>query len=300
MRYWLIIIMAVIPALTAGQFDPPRLSQYLNSGLSYNPAYAGSREALSAASVYRSEYMGFEGNPRNMFLAIHTPVGAGKVALGGSIEGKMLPGYSNYGIYGHYAYRMWLGSMRLALGLKAGVYNYNLNYSELDLQHPTDPEFINDKGFAPNFGTGLYLYNNKFFAGFSVPYLLNIPDSGRSVNFDPASYHYYFTAGYLWSLSDNFRIKASTLADYTTGVIDIQGGLNFIMFNDKLWLGSLYRSSSRTLTGLLEVQLSPPLRLGLAYDYSFTNLSRVSNGSMEILIRYEFTFEADVERSFYF
>jgi type IX secretion system PorP/SprF family membrane protein len=296
----IIFIFVCLPFVLKAQFDPPRLSQYLNNGLSYNPAYAGSREALSATSVYRSVYMGFEGHPKGMFFGIHSPVGKGKVALGGAVEGNSFPGYSNYGIYGNYSYRMWLGSMRLALGLKAGVYNYSMNYSQLDLLNPTDPQFTDDKGFAPNFGAGLYLYNNNFFFGLSVPYFLNTPDSASSFNIDPGAYHYYLTAGYLWDISENFKIKASTLTDYSIGVLDIQGGLNFIMFDDKVWLGGLYRSSSRTITGLLELQLSPPLRLGIAYDYSFTNLSRVSYGSMELLLRYEFKFKADVDSPIYF
>ena len=42
------IILFVAMALNAGaQFDIPRLSQYLINGMVINPAYAGSREALS-------------------------------------------------------------------------------------------------------------------------------------------------------------------------------------------------------------------------------------------------------------
>lgn len=294
------ILLFFIPILTSAQFEVPRLSQYLNNGLSNNPAYAGSRDALSFSGVHRSLYTGFEGNPTGFMAALHTPLKKGNVALGLTVENKSYPGYANTGVYGHYAFRTWLGGVRLSMGLRAGVYNYKLNYSDLLLKDGTDAAFNADHGFAPNFGAGVYLYNNKFFAGLSVPYFLNLPDSSGSIGFDTGSYRYLMTGGYLFDISDNFKLKASSMIEYSISRIDVQGGLNFILFGDKLWLGELYRYTSRTLTSMIEFQVSRPLRIGLAYDYSFTNLSRVSNGSFEVMFRYEFNFKADVASPFYF
>jgi type IX secretion system PorP/SprF family membrane protein len=296
----LFILAALVPMTLAAQFEVPRLSQYLNNGLSNNPAYAGSRDALSITGVRRSLYTGFEGNPTGYMAALHTPLKKGNVALGLTVENKSYPGYSNTGVYSHYAYRIWLGGVRLSMGLRAGLYNYQLNYSELMLKDGTDPAFNAENGFKPNFGAGVYLYNNRFFAGLSVPYFLNLPDSTGSLEFDYRSYRYLLTGGYLFDFTDNFKLKASTMVEYSISRIDVQGGVNFILFGDMLWLGGLYRYTSSTLTSMVEFQISRPLRLGIAYDYSFTNLSRVSNGSFEVMFRYEFNFKADVESPFYF
>lgn len=301
MRKRLIILsLLVLPVLVEAQFEIPRLSQYLNNGLSINPAYAGSREAMSFTGVYRSIYQGFEGNPKGAMAGFHTPMKNGNVALGFTFENKSYPGYNNNGFYTHYAYRMWLGKFRLSLGLRAGMYNYALDYSELDLLNQTDPSFSNENGWAPNFGTGFYLYNNTFFLGFSVPYLLNLPDGTNTIKFDPASYHYILTSGYLASITDGFKLKTTAMVDYQITGLDIQGGFNYIFMNDKLWLGTLYRTSSKTLTSIFEIQLSKPTRIGIAYDYSFTNLSRVSNGSFEFMFRYELNYESNVDSPVYF
>ncbi len=250
--------------------------------------------------VNRQIYQGFEGNPRGNMFGIHTPTKNGKVALGASFENKSYPGYSNTGFYTHYAYRMWLGGVRLSLGLRAGLYNYSLDYSLLDLQDPTDPTFVSDKGWAPNFGTGAYLYSDNFFLGISVPYLLNLPDGTETIKFDPAAYRYLLTAGYLFDISSGFKLKATTMAELSRNGVDIQGGLNYILMNDKLWLGTLYRTTSKTLTSILEIQITSPVRIGIAYDYSFTNLSKVSNGSFEFLLRYELNFESNVTSPVFF
>jgi len=282
------------------QFEVPRLSQYLNNGLVNNPAYAGSREALSFTGVGRSDYAGFEGSPTGFLAAIHSPIKKGNVALGLSVENKSYPGYSNTGIYTHYAFRTWLGGMRLSLGLRAGLYNYSLDYSGLDLKDPMDGAFNAESGFAPNFGTGVYLYNSKFFWGLSVPYLLNLPDSTGASGFSPKSYRYLMTTGYLFDISQDFKLKTTAMVEYTLAGIDVQGGMNFILFNDKIWLGALYRTTSKTLTSIFEVQVSEPMRLGIAYDYSFLNISKVSNGSFELMFRYEFNFVSDIDSPFYF
>lgn len=296
-----ILLFVLLPIMGYGQFNVPRLSQYLNNGLSVNPAYAGSREAFSFTGVSRSVYSGFEGNPRGLLAGMHSPVKKGNVALGLTIENSRDPGVSNTGVYTHYAFRVWLGKMRLSMGLRAGLYHYNLNPSEIDLKDPGDMAFNSRSGIAPNFGAGVYLYNNRFFAGLSVPYFLNLPDStGFSGKFESRSYRYILTTGYLWDVSENLKLKPTAMIEYSIATLDIQGGLNFIMFDDKFWLGALYRTTSKTLTSILEVQVSSPLRLGLAYDYSFTNISRVTSGSFEIMFRYELNYKTNVNNPVYF
>lgn len=295
-----ILFFLVFSLNLKAQFEVPRLSQYLNNGLANNPAYAGSREVLSLTSVGRTLYQGFEGSPKGFMVGVHSPMKEGKVALGGTIESKSYPGYKNTGIYGHYAYRIWFRGIRVSFGLRAGLYNYALDYSELDLLNPTDPSFTSEKGFAPNFGTGIYAYTNTYFVGFSVPYLLNLPDGSKTIRFDPKSYKYLLTGGYLHTFSESFKLKTTAMFEMSKNGLDIQGGFNYIFLDDKLWLGTLYRTTSRTLTSLFEFQVTRPMRLGIAYDYSFTNISRVSNGSFEIMFRYEFNFEANVNNPFYF
>ncbi len=299
----IVIVIVLAAADLQAQFDIPRLSQYLINGMVINPAYAGSREALSMTMVDKEYLTGFDGHPRTMKFAAHTPLKNERIALGLSIENNYNPLVRNTGIYGDYAYRIWLGGVRLSMGLKAGIYHFNEDYSgdfQLYDQTEVDPSFISNSGFAPNFGAGVYLYNNKFFTGLSVPYFLDFPEKGNKMNFNTGSYHYIMTAGYLFDFSENFRLKPSTLIDYSAARLDLQAGLNFILLQDKFWAGAMYRTSARAFTGILEFQLFSSLRLGYAYDYYFTHLSKISNGTHEIMLRYELKFKSNVDSPFYF
>jgi type IX secretion system PorP/SprF family membrane protein len=185
--------------------------------------------------------------------------------------------------------------------LKGGGYVYKETLQELNLKDPVgmDPSFVPRSGFAPNFGAGAYLYNNKYFLGLAVPFFMSQSDTSR-FNFDPGNYHYVLTAGYLFDISTNFKIKPVTLIDFNEYFISYQFACHFILFRDALWLGTAYKSNS-DLTVMLEVQINTALKIGYAYDHSFSDISKFSSGSHELMIRYELKYKANVDDSpFYF
>jgi type IX secretion system PorP/SprF family membrane protein len=276
------------------------VDQYLNNGLIINPAYAGSREAMSATLMHRSQWLGFDGAPISQILAAHTPLKNEKIGLGLMVDNFSIPTVQYNSLYFNYAYRIWLGSSRLSLGIKAGGYAYKETLDALNLKDPVgnDHAFIPRSGFAPNFGAGAYLYSNKYFVGLAVPFFMSLSDTSK-INFDMNTYHYVLTAGYLFDISPNFKIKPVTLIDYNKYFISWQFATHLILFNDALWLGTAYKSN-KDLTFMLEVQINPALKIGYAYDHSFSEIAKFSNGSHEIMIRYELKYKANVDSPFYF
>ena len=290
-----------IPDILTGQDVPylPRLSQYMFNGLVLNPAYAGSRDALSISVLHKDYLSGFTGGPVAQKASVHTPMKSDKVALG-----LMADNYSNAvtqfnSFMFNYAYRIWLKGSRLSMGLRGGAYYYSNNFDKLDLKDKTDQVFVNENGITPNFGAGLYLFNQKYYVGLSVPFFLSKPDSLGHIVHDINNYDFIFMAGYLFDIHQNFRIKPAFMIDYNLRDIDYQAGLHFILFNDVLWLGGAYKKG-KELTAMIELQLNRQLKIGYAYDHSFTELSSVSNGTHEIMLRYELKFRANVENPFYF
>jgi hypothetical protein len=59
-------------------------------------------------------------------------------------------------------------------------------------------------------------------------------------------------------------------------------------FQNNLGFGVSYRPGD-ALVGMFEIQLSPKLRLGYAYDYTISGLKTYNvGGSHELMLRYEF------------
>jgi type IX secretion system PorP/SprF family membrane protein len=277
------------------------VDQYLNNGLIINPAYAGSRGAMSSTLMHRSQWLGFQGAPISQILAMHTPLKNDNIGLGVMFDNFSIPSVQYNSLYFNYAYRMWLGSSRLSLGIKGGGYVYKETLQDLNLKDPigTDPAFVARSGFAPNFGAGAYLYNNKYFVGLAVPFLMSLSDTAK-ISVDLNNYHYVLTAGYLFDISTNFKFKPVTLIDYNKFAISYQFAGHFILLDDALWLGTAYKSN-KDLTFMLEVQINPALKIGYAYDHSFSEISKFSSGSHELMIRWERKYKANVDDSpFYF
>jgi type IX secretion system PorP/SprF family membrane protein len=315
----LIFLLLLLSAFTTvpGQAAPdstsislgyPVYSQYLQNGLIINPAYAGSRGALSAFLSYRMQWMGTEGAPVIQSLSLHTPMKNDKVALGIMAQFMKYGFTKSTSIYADYAYRIKVRTGILSFGLKGGVDMSNTDYTGIFLNNPGDPVFTsNQKPYIlPNVGAGIYYYNDRLFAGVSVPTFLNYRKTGTGTvqayhSFN--EYDFIFTAGGLIAFSQFFKFKPSILINYSLEEtkkltqLDING--NFIL-GDLIWVGGSWRTSEEVVVGILQVQLTPQLMFGFSYDYPVGRMNLYSKGSSEFILRYEFGYKVSAANPRYF
>ena len=66
------LLYFLIPTSLMGQLTPVT-NQYILNPLTINPAYAGNRGALNIATFYRRQWIGIQGSPQTMTLAIDAP-----------------------------------------------------------------------------------------------------------------------------------------------------------------------------------------------------------------------------------
>jgi type IX secretion system PorP/SprF family membrane protein len=284
----------------------PVHSQYLQNGLIINPAYAGSRDVLSCFLSGRKQWMGIEGAPVYETISLHSLLKNDKVGLG--LSGQFLQyGYTRgTSIYTDYAYHIRLANGKLSMGLRAGVDISNTDYTGITTIDPGDEAFQNtDKPYVlPNVGTGVYYYAKKFFVGAAVPSFLSyVKNSAGDISFNTfKEFDVVATAGALISFSDAFRFKPSVLVDYSFDKtkktrVDING--NFIIY-DLVWIGGSWRTTEEVIVGILQVQVTPQLMFGYSYDYPVGSMNNYSNGSHEVVLRYEFGYKVSAANPRYF
>jgi type IX secretion system PorP/SprF family membrane protein len=286
----------------------PVYSQYLQNGLVINPAYAGSRGALSSFLWYRMQWMGITGAPSMQSLSLHTPLKNDKVALGLTAQFMQYGFNKSSSVYANYAYniRIWKG--RLSFGLKGGADFMKTVYpDDKFLTNPGDPVFDGDESYAmPNIGAGVYYFNEKLFAGFSVPSFLSYRRTGTGKVESFHSFSYYdlvFTGGALFDISGQLKFKPSFLLDCSfensqkVSRLDLSG--NFIL-SDLFWFGASWRTTEKVIVGILQVQVNQQLMLGLSYDYPLGNMNSYSKGSSEFILRYEFGSKVSAANPRYF
>jgi type IX secretion system PorP/SprF family membrane protein len=298
-----------VPDSTAISLGYPVYSQYLQNGLMINPAYSGSRGALSGFLSYRMQWMGLPGSPVIQSVSLHTPMKNDRVALGLIAQFMQYGATKSTSIYGSYAYHVRVGKGKLSLGLKAGADMSNTGYDSDFLTTLTDQNdavfTTNDKYVLANVGAGVYYFSNRFFAGVSVPKFLSYRKSGGSVQpyHSFSKYDFLVSAGGLVTFSPNFKFKPSVLIDFAPdnakkiNQLDING--NFIL-KDLIWIGGSYRTTEEVAVGILQIQVNPQFMFGFSYDYPVGRMNSYSKGSSEFVIRYEFGSKVSAANPRYF
>ncbi|MBC3759516.1 type IX secretion system membrane protein PorP/SprF [Hyunsoonleella sp. SJ7] len=273
----------------------PQFTQYMYNTISINPAYAGSREALSIIALHRSQWVGFDGGPITQTLSIHTPLRNDRIGLGLTfIEDDL--GYENFTyLYGDFSYTIPTGAKgNLAFGLKGGFTQYSL-----DAEFLNDPTIVADDFFrgyqrvwTPNIGLGVYWSTDRVYVGVSAPRVLNT-DRNKNEGFEALErISYYATAGVVIDLSEKFKLKPSTLLKATNGAPLSLDLTTSFLYDEKFWLGGSYRINQDTAAlGLfLDFQISPQLRIGYSYEHPFSEIRSYTSGTHEALLIYEFKF----------
>jgi type IX secretion system PorP/SprF family membrane protein len=297
-----------VPDSTGISLGYPVYSQYLQNGLMINPAYTGSRGALSTFLSYRMQWMGTKGSPVIQSVSLHSPMKNDKVALGIMAQFMQFGFTKSQSVYASYAYHIKLKNGKLSLGMKGGFDRSNTDYSRILLTNSGDPVFsTNDKPyFLPNVGAGAYYFGDRLFAGVSIPSFLSYRKTGTgSVQafHSFGNYEFIFSAGGLITISQFLKFKPSILLDYSLQStkkltqFDING--NFIL-GDLIWLGGSWRTSEEVAVGIVQVQMNPQFMFGFSYDYPVGRMNSYSKGSSEFIIRYEFGYKVSAANPRYF
>ena len=150
-----IIAIALLSCTVGIAQQLPQFTQYMYNTISINPAYAGSREALSIVGLHRSQWVGFQGGPITQTLSIHTPLRNDRIGLGLSfIEDDLGPENFTY-LYADFSYAIPTGvDGKLAFGLKGGFTQYSLD-ADFRQAESFDPSILGiEDRWTPNIGAG--------------------------------------------------------------------------------------------------------------------------------------------------
>ncbi len=280
------LIVAMSSVLVAQQ--RPVQSLYMFDPLLVNPAYAGTQVQLSATSIYRNQWVNLDGAPKTFTTTIHSGFLKSKVGLGLILGSDQIGVHSDNSVYGVYSYKIKLSqNMSLSMGIQGG-FNYLVsNYNKLNLKNAGDPNLSGAASkFNPNVGAGVFLRTPKYYIGISVPYLINNKVVDINVNTEAIQHRYYYLqAGTSRKLSENVTFMPSVLLRIQESAptsFDLNGTF---VFYKAVGLGVSYRLNEG-IVGLFELQINDKFHVGYAYDFTTSDLNKVSIGSHELMVNY--------------
>jgi type IX secretion system PorP/SprF family membrane protein len=282
-RFKYIVMSCLVTFSIARAQNNTQYAQYMFNGLLFNPAYAGSHDALNVTALYRDQWSGVDGAPRGVSVTGHTPLKSKKLNLGFTLEKEQI------GLYDHtratlaYAYRLPLGKGKLSFGINAGIDSRSLNRNLLKVTDSDDPTLYYGSGRSSGFvsGAGAYYHSPSFYIGVAAPSLAgSLQGPGSLVQLH---------SGALFRLTEQVRLKPSVLLRKQEGSPLYANVSAMFYFREILGVAAGYSYKDTWLT-LLDLRINEQLNFGYAYERNTGRLSTFKAGSHEIMLRYIFRY----------
>ena len=289
----IVLLVAFVATFNSKAQQLPQFSQYMYNTLAINPAYAGSNHVLNLTGLYRNQWVGINGAPVSQTFMIHSPIKNENMGLGLSMINDKI-GPSNYtSINTDFSYSIKINEKsKLAFGLKGGINMFQadlLTETAIDQNDIAISENIHN-AISPNIGFGMYYHSESFYTGISVPQLLNSTFQTSSSKIYKAEKHAYFIGGLMLPLSNNVKLKPSTMIQLVNGSRPTLNLTTELLIKNTFWAGLGYRNRD-AVNFLLGYQITPQIRIGYSYDYTVSKLTTYSKGSHELMLSYDFRFK---------
>jgi type IX secretion system PorP/SprF family membrane protein len=292
-------ILLAAAALGLGQ-QQHHYTQFMYNKLPFNPGYAGARKVPSVTAVYRNQWMGFEGAPQSALASFNTPFLTPRVGMGIVLSHVSLG--LNRDFIGSLAYSYDLFNdkkMSLRAGLMGTFRSLSIDFTKARPDEPLSvDQSLNterESNFLLNVGAGFYFsYDNRFYAGFSVPRIYantlgrneNLPQGFQTAR---EFQHFYGMAGAVLPIGEGLNLMPALFAKYVTNApFDLDVNLN-LEINEKITAGLSYRiggdGPGESIDLILYWQAHRQFGMGVAYDFSLSNIRDYTAGSIELLLQ---------------
>jgi type IX secretion system PorP/SprF family membrane protein len=291
MRTKFLFFALMLTGFAAFAQQDSQYTQYMYNTININPAYAGSRGAMSIFGLHRTQWVGLDGAPVTNTASINTPINNSNLGVGLSFVNDRIGPTNENTISADLSYTINTSeTYKLSFGIKGTANLFNLDINKLTLApgQSADPSLNNlDNQFTPNIGAGVYFHSDQTYVGLSVPnFFETIRYDDNSIAVNQERMNFYLIAGHVFDLSYNLKFKPAMLAKVTEGApMQLDVSANFLLM-DKFVLGAAWRWDA-AVSAMAGFQVNDGLYVGYGYDMETTRLNNFNSGSHEIFLRFE-------------
>lgn len=270
-----------------GQQDE-QMSIYMYNPLYFNPAYAGSKDMISAVAVARFQWINFDGAPRSQWFSLHSPLLHKSIGIGGHLVNDKIGRRTRTSAFLDLSGSISINekkNSRLAAGVSAGVDVMGYDFTDVVVNDIDDP--FNNSQLSltkPNVGAGLFYYGDRHYVGISSPRVLEASyNFGDSVSKLLTARHFFLSGGYVFDLNSVLKLKPSTLIKVTPGA-PITADINLSLLSyERLWTGIMYRYNEAA--GVNIAYKLKDFTFGYVYDFPINGLMTYQSGSHEVFLQ---------------
>ncbi|HYG51278.1 MAG TPA: type IX secretion system membrane protein PorP/SprF [Flavobacteriales bacterium] len=316
-----IIISGVVVwcALPGNSQQLTQLSQYHMNHFVVNPAAMGLNDQLDLNLSFRQQWVGFDNAPQTYYFSGHALLGGAqgpkynpslrtshrgpvkaptvktgklKHSVGGNVMMDKYGPFQRLNFNGAYAIHVPLSkSMNLSCGIGIGGANLTFDQSKVTMLNPNDATYSSFLGtggtqqkFLADLNTGLYLYSQYLFVGYSTSQVLQQKMNFGDVTNAKLKTHHYIIGGYRIDINEDWCLIPNTLVKFMQPApvaMDFNLRANYL---DKFYMGVSYRHKD-AVVGFAGLQYNG-FKLGYSYDYTISTLRKHNSGGHEVVVGY--------------
>jgi type IX secretion system PorP/SprF family membrane protein len=274
------------------------MATHWNNRANYNPAFIARTDYLYLFCNTRHQWVGINGAPVVFNVQVSEYFQSMRSALGLSFVNDKIGATQSFNPMLSYAFRVTKKhDWSLSMGLSGGMFVRTINGSLLEAETDSDPSLFNyyKKISQPDINVGFEFQNTHFIYGISSTHLLS---TGKSDALFLNTNHRY---GYAIYKNDNLKLFSYSLGMQVVNRYNLtvlEGNLSFrVKHQARLIIGPLLQGpqeildfgltcrTSREMTLLCGLMISPYLRIGYAYDQSLLS-KYYHNGTHEVMLEY--------------
>jgi type IX secretion system PorP/SprF family membrane protein len=286
-----LLTFSLVVLFVAAQQDQ-QFSQFMYNKLSFNPGYAGTNQSICATAMYRMQWMNFPGAPKSGLFSVDAPSRILHGGLGLTVLHDQLGNDKSLFARGAYSFHQPIGVGLLGIGLGVGMIQKTMVFNWIP---PGGPSTVGPDQAIPNnqessitydLDFGAYYSTSKLYVGLAATHLPEQSVKKNELNYGVAR-HYFVMAGYTFNINSDFDIIPNLLvksdAKSTIFDVNVTG-----MYQKMVWLGASYRMTD-AIAAMLGYQKDfgkNNLKIGVAYDFTMSEIKNHSSGSPEIFVGY--------------
>ena len=269
----------------------PVYSQYFVNELAYNPAVAGSKPYNPFVIITRQQWLGFQGAPLTANISYHGALN-NRSAMGGSLYHDQT-GQAGSSVFElDYAYHVPLDKDRvnIAFGIGAKAMYYTLDLEAGNLPPGEDPAFSANayNRFLADVSSGLYLYGQNFYAGYSVLNMIQSnfnKEAGDGFSKNYLHRNYMGMLGYRYEYNRDIHFEPSVLIRKTESTKSQYDFSTRVFFQDAFWTGLSVRTNG-SMSAVIGFRAGE-MHITYTYDHFFNAINAYQNGTHELSISFK-------------
>lgn len=270
----------------------PQYSQWSMHQFAGNPAHAGIKRCVDIHTLYRVQWVGFEGAPNSGFLTVSVPLDSkrrkylsARHGTGFKFETDRIGAFSvnriNMAYAGHFNFDK---HKRLSLGLFGGIVQMGYDPSQTHTADP-DPAVMNQGSFvSPDATFGAWFNDKDYYIGLSLQNLF--PSRWENIGLTSRNrFHASLNAGYRLGIGEKISLlPAFNLKVPPGGPLAVD--LNLHMdYKNLLGFGLGYRNTD-ALIAFFSLKIKEQFSIVYSFDYTLSAVQLAAQNTHEISLRF--------------